>query len=191
MLKTKPAKTDHPILPVIANRWSPLAFADQPVAEEQVMSLLEAARWAPSSFNEQPWRYLVGYQGDETHAKLAECLVAGNAWAKEAPVLMLSIAKNFFAYDKKPNRHYLHDVGAASAYLALQATELDLAVHQMAGFSVKKARELFKIAEDHEPAAMIAIGHQGDSKTLPADLQTREQGPRVRKTVAEMTWRVE
>ena len=52
----KRASTDYPIHTLLAERWSPYAFADRPVAEADLRSLFEAARWAPSSNNEQPWR---------------------------------------------------------------------------------------------------------------------------------------
>lgn len=188
MINSKPAIPDHPISEVIANRWSPLAFTDKPVEKDKVMSLLEAARWAPSSFNEQPWNYIVGHQGDEIHSKLEECLVEGNSWAKKAPILMLSIAKTFFERKHKPNRHRLHDTGAASAYMALQATELDLIMHQMAGFDDEKARQLFNISDDFEPAAMIAIGYPGDEGKLSDDLKARQKGPRIRRNAEDLIW---
>ena len=180
MINSKPANPDHPILDVIKNRWSPVAYSNEPVAEEKVMSLLEAARWAPSSFNEQPWSYVVGFKGDETHKKLAETLNDGNAWAREVPVLMLSLASLKFSRNDKPNRHAMHDTGCATGFMFLQATGMDLYMHEMAGFDSDKAREFFKISEDYEPAAMIAIGHPGDSD---------EDSPRERKSVDEMIWK--
>lgn len=46
----------HPIDPQFLERWSPRAFADTLVTEDQVLSILEAARWSPSASNLQPWR---------------------------------------------------------------------------------------------------------------------------------------
>lgn len=189
MIHTKPATTGHPVLEVIQNRWSPLAFSNQSVETEKVMCMLEAARWAPSSFNEQPWRYIIGHYADGIHAKLCECLFDGNNWARNAGVLILSVAKMNFSYNNKPNRFYLHDVGAASAYLVLQATVLDLITHQMEGFYVDKARELFKIGGDYEPGSMIAIGYPGGVEMLSDQWKEREQGVRSRKTVDEILWK--
>ena len=59
MPDAKAAHLDHPITPLLAQRWSPYGFADQEVATPDLLALLEAARWAPSSYNEQPWRYLL------------------------------------------------------------------------------------------------------------------------------------
>src|SRR5207253_10165190 len=107
----KLAPVDHPVNdPDIRRRWSPRAFEDRAVEREKILSLLEAARWAPSCFNEQPWRYLVFDGSDqEAMAKARACLVEGNAWALEAPLLMISIARNNFTYTEQPNRTAQHD----------------------------------------------------------------------------------
>ena len=61
---SKTADTDHPIHSLLAERWSPRAFSDEPVSSEQLGSILEAARWAPSCYNEQPWRFVVATRSD-------------------------------------------------------------------------------------------------------------------------------
>ncbi len=188
MLNNRPAKTEHPILDVIANRFANMAFTEQEVEKDKIASLLEAARWAPSSYNEQPWQFVIGYKGDETHTKLCECLMDGNAYARVAPVLMLSIAKKFYAHNHNPNRHSMHDVGCAVGYMYLQATAMDLGMHEMGGFHVDKAREFFAIGDDFEPSAVIAIGYPGDVESLPENVKARAMAPRTRKPAAEMMW---
>ena len=42
----KPAPTDRPIHPLLAERWSPYAFAGEDVEEADLLALFEAARWA-------------------------------------------------------------------------------------------------------------------------------------------------
>ena len=78
-----------PTIPSIRSSpgWSPYAFADRPVSEDDLRSLFEAARWAPSSYNEQPWSYLVATKASPGEfERLLSCLVEGNqAWAKAAP----------------------------------------------------------------------------------------------------------
>jgi nitroreductase len=59
MKPTKQASPDHSIHVLITRRWSPYAFSDQAVSEDDLRSLFEAARWAASSYNEQPWSYIV------------------------------------------------------------------------------------------------------------------------------------
>ena len=183
----KPAPTTTPIHALLARRWSPRAVdPDRPVRPETLQVLLEASRWAPSCFNEQPWRYLV-FDGRNPSALDAarSCLVDGNAWAKKSPVLLLSVARESFTHNGKPNRHAQHDVGLASENLVLQATELGLMTHQMAGFDAARARELFNIPEGFTPMAMIVVGYPGKVEDLPEPLQEREKAPRTRKPAAE------
>jgi len=183
----KPAPTTTPIHSLLARRWSPRAVdPDRPVKPETLQILLEASRWAPSCFNEQPWRYLVFDGRNQTALEAARsCLVDGNAWARKSPVLLLSVAKEHFTHNDKPNAHAQHDVGLASENLVLQATELGLVTHQMAGFDSGRARELFKIPEGFTPMAMIVVGYPGKLETLPGPLQEREKAPRIRKPASQ------
>lgn len=187
----KRAPADHPIADVIARRWSPRGYdASRPVSRENLMSILEAGRWAPSSSNEQPWRYLVFDQSDpESLAKAHDCLSSGNAWAKAAPVLMLSVAKLTYTRNGKPNRHAGHDTGAASISMALQATALGLWLHQMGGYDPEKARAYFGIPDDFDPMAMMALGYMLPETEIPPEILLRDQAPRVRNPVAAMAFR--
>ncbi|KPJ62432.1 nitroreductase [candidate division KD3-62 bacterium DG_56] len=186
----KPAPVEHPIHELLARRWSPRAIdPSRPLTAEEIDRLLEAARWAPSSFNEQPWRYLV-FDGSDPAALQAarDCLVEGNRWARLAPVLMLSVARDRFSHNDRPNRTAQHDVGLASENLVLQAVAMGLAAHQMSGFSVQRAREAFNIAEGYTPLAMIAIGHHGRIEDLPEDKREAETAPRTRKALSEIAY---
>ncbi len=164
--------------------------AHLPVPEEALRSLFEAARWAPSCFNEQPWRFLVARRTDpEAHEKLLSCLSEGNQrWAKQAPVLALSVARTTFTRNGKPNRHAFHDVGLAVAQLTLQATTTGLVVHQMAGFDPERARRLHAIPEGFEPVAVLAIGYPGEPDDLPEDLRERERAARSRRPQREFVF---
>jgi nitroreductase len=183
----KRAPTDFPVHDFVAERWSPRAFSDKPVAPDVLQSLFEAARWAPSSSNEQPWAYIVATKDDaENFAKLLSVLVPFNVtWAQHAPVLALAVAELAFAKNGTPNRNAQHDVGAASAWLTVEATSRGLFVHQMAGYDHDKARQVFGIPAGWEPIAAIAIGYPGDPDSLPQPLRDREGAPRTRKPISE------
>jgi len=190
----KPAQTDYPILEILKRRWSPRSFSDRRIEREKLLSLFEAARWAPSSFNEQPWCFVLATkEKPEEHARLLSCLAEKNQqWARGAPVLMVSVAKLNFDRTGKPNRHALHDVGMAVGNMLVQATALDLFVHQMAGFSPEKVIELYQIPTEFEPVAAIAIGYPGEVDDLPEQFRAAESGPRSRKPIEsfvfEGTW---
>ena len=177
------AETSSPIHEVLSTRWSPRAFESKPIETEKLRSLFEAARWAPSSYNAQPWYYIVATKSDpKNYQKILDSFVEFNqSWAKNAPVLALSVAAEKFAHNQQPNRHAFHDVGQASASLAYQANVLGLQVHQMAGILPDKARELFSIPEGYDAVAGIAIGYPGDASSLPDQLRERENAPRERK----------
>jgi len=186
----KPAQTSYQIEELIRRRWSPLAFADRPIESWKLCGVLEAARWAASSFNEQPWAFLVATKDKpEDFQKVVDCLVEANqAWAKDAPVLMLSVAKLTFDRNGKDNRHAFHDVGLAVGNLLVQATALGLLVHQMAGFYPDKAREAFGIPEGWDPVAMMALGYYGSIEQLPDNLRQREESPRNRKDLEQFVF---
>ncbi len=160
-----------------------LAFAPRAVEPEKLRSLFEAARWAASTGNSQPWFYIVAAKDSqpENFQRALECLVELNqGWAKNAPVLAFSVARTSFE-NGKHNRHALHDTGAASASLCVEATSLELEVHQMAGIDQEKVRRTFGVPEGYEVVAGMAIGYPGDPQSLPEPLRQREVGPRERK----------
>ncbi len=180
------AATDHPVQELIAQRWSPYAFSDQPVSRADLLSLFEAARWAPSSFNEQPWTYIVATKEEpQEFARLLSCLVEGNqAWAKNAPALALGCTSLRFARNNQPNAAALHDLGLASGNLVLEATARGLAVHQMIGILPDRARELYQVPEGVQPLTGLAIGYAGDPAVLPENLRPRDLARRPRKPLA-------
>ena len=51
-------KPDHAIEPLIYRRWTPRALTGDPISEEEMVMLFEAARWVPSTYNEQEWRFI-------------------------------------------------------------------------------------------------------------------------------------
>ena len=173
----------------ILRRWSPRVYSDKQVPAEELKKLFEAARWAASSSNEQPWRFILGRRDDETYKKIFNALVEFNqSWAKTAPVLVLSIAKKTFAKDGSPNRFHLHDTGAATANLALQATAVGLHTHSMAGFDAEQLRASFAIPSDYEIGAVTAVGYFGDPQVLPEHLRKMEVSPRQRKPLQEFVF---
>lgn len=186
----KPAETQVPIHELLSRRWSPRAFAEQPVEREKIQSLMEAARWASSSFNEQPWVFILATQDHVSdHQKLLMCLVEGNRlWAQRAPLLLLTVAKTYFEHNGRLNRHAYHDLGLAVGNLVVQATAMGLVVHQMAGILPDKVRECYALPEGHEAVTGIAIGYQGDANVLPDPLRERELASRSRKPLTKFVF---
>jgi nitroreductase len=182
-------KTEYPILPVIAERWSPYAYEPRAIEREKLLSCLEAARWAPSSYNEQPWTFILAERTDATgFAKLLDCLVEANqAWATNAGALLVTVVAKLFTKNGKPNRAAEHDIGLAAGNMVLQATALGLQGHQMIGIEPSKVRASYNVPENHEPLTAIALGYPAAvaSNTTDAVAQ-RDLARRTRKPLSEI-----
>ncbi|MBN2172345.1 MAG: nitroreductase family protein [Candidatus Krumholzibacteriota bacterium] len=184
----RPRRTEAAVDPMFPGRWSPRAFADEPLSDDALASLFEAARWAPSCNNEQPWLFVAAVTPEEK-TRFAEALTAGNrVWAPRAGALIFVLARRQFARDGEPNRWAEFDCGAAWLSLALQARAMGLYAHAMAGFDAEKAREALGFpADEYAAVAAVAVGHRGDPGALPENLRRMER-PNDRKPLAEV-WR--
>jgi len=182
--KQKSNQVEFPVADLIQERRSSRAYSSQFIEPEKINSLFEAARWAPSSMNEQPWVYIYATKDQpELWNKLLDTLHESNRlWAKEAPLLILSIARKTHLRNGVSNGAARYDVGAANAFLSIQATQLGLNVHQMGGYDRQKAIESFNLPETHEPVVILAVGYAGDTENLSENLRLREAAPRERNT---------
>ena len=174
---------DKPILEVIEKRRSLRAYSPESLSIEQIETLFEAARWAPSSVNEQPWMFVFATQ-DQTDLweRIYDSLSEGNkTWATNAPLLIVSMARTSFSRNGLPNPTASYDLGAANAFLSLQATAMGLNVHQMGGYDRDILRRNLNIPDNFELGVVMAVGFSGSPETLPDNLRTRELAPRSRK----------
>jgi nitroreductase len=186
----KKASPDYPIHKLLADRWSPYAFADRPVPDTDLSSLFEAARWAASSYNEQPWIYIVASKKNfGEFERILSCLVPENqAWAKAASVLALGIVSLRFSKTRKDNKAAIHDLGLASANLVMEATSRELSVHQMIGILPDTARELYQIPAHFEALTALAIGYPANADALPDGLRERDLSARQRKPTSQFVF---
>jgi nitroreductase len=176
---------------ILQNRWSPYSFSSEPVGEEELNSLFEAAGLAPSSNNEQPWLFIhATRENEELFLTFLGFLAESNAvWAKNAWALAISFARLSSSYNGKPNRYALHDTGMAVSNLLAQATSMGIFVHQMAGYSTEKVSNFFNLREDVVPVAVMAIGYLGNGKNISPELYERDEKRRGRKPVSEYSFR--
>jgi nitroreductase len=183
------AKTDHPISEIIAKRWSARAFSTRPVEFSKLLSILEAARWAPSSRNEQPWRYIVFTNANPEMLKKAQSVLKEiNNYAKRAPILICAVTKKTYSDNASPNRLHFHDLGGANENMFLEAFNQGLIMHEMGGFDVQRAKEIFDVPNDYEIGIMIAIGYQDAYHVLPERLRHKSFTPRERKPLSEIVF---
>ncbi len=179
-------RADRPIESIFLKRWSPRAMSGEPLTDDELMNLFEAARWAPSTYNEQEWRFLYARRDTEHWPAFFDLLMDANkAWCHQAAVLVVVLSHKVFERNGKPNPVHTFDTGAAFENLALQGTAMGLVVHGMAGFDRDKARTTLKVPDDYAVEAMIALGRPGDPANLPPELRDREK-PSGRKPVAQI-----
>ena len=176
---------------ILKDRWSPYSFSSEPVDKMKLDSLFEAAGLAPSSNNEQPWLFIhvTREKADLFDTFLGFLIENNRVWAKNAYALAISFARLNSSYNGKPNNYALHDTGMAVSNLLTQATSLGIFVHQMAGYSANKVKELFKLRDDVVPVAIMAIGYRGDGKNISHELKTRDEKRRGRNPVSEYSFR--
>jgi nitroreductase len=159
-------------------------MAETPVDDDVLASLFEAARWAPSSFNIQPWRFVVTtHRTPEARDRLRGLLSEGNAWARRAPVLILSAYQTRNPRTERPNRLALRDLGAAEENLFLEAVNRGLVMHHMAGFDTEAAGRL--LPDGFAPGCMSALGHPGEIADLAPSKREGESAPRRRRPLGE------
>lgn len=178
----------YPIDRQFLDRWSPRAFADRPVTEEQVLTVLEAARWAPSASNLQPWRFFYGVRGEPEFDTLLSLLVPFNeGWAKNAGALIFITSVTSFDGSRQNITHSF-DAGSAFMSLSLQAHSMGLVAHGMAGIEFEKVPVVLRLPDNLKVEAAVAIGYQGDVSTLSDALRKRE-APSQRQSLADMVFK--
>lgn len=179
-------ESSHAIEPLFLSRVSYRAFSTEPLEEEELLALFEAARWSPSAYNHQPWRFVYSRRGDATWSLFFDALVEFNkSWCRQADTLVVVISKNIFEFNGKAAATSRFDTGAAWMSLALEAHARHLIAHGMQGFDYAKIKQDLGIPDHFTVEAMIAIGKPGRLEELPPELQAKET-PSLRKPLEEI-----
>jgi nitroreductase len=171
---------------VIQNRRSIRNFRPDPVSDEAVTSILEAARLAASGSNIQPWRFAV-IRSAEMKEKLRAATIF--QFALKAPVI-IACCTDLTALDTRPDRvvelfqagvfdgvevdgeyappernkeqmlTYLNmNVGIAITHMMLKAVDLGLGTCWIGGFDPAKAKEVLGLDDSLYVAALLPIGY--------------------------------
>ncbi|MFB3882116.1 MAG: nitroreductase family protein [Armatimonadota bacterium] len=147
------------LMDVIRERRSVRKFRLDPVPQEKIDHLLEAARLAPSWANGQCWTFIV-VTDPKTRRRLAE---AGNEWIEHAPVVIVACADPKNSGEKGDQAYYLLDIGIAMEHLILAATETGLATCWIGWFDETKARAALSVPKDIRVVAMTPLGFADES----------------------------
>jgi nitroreductase len=153
---------------VIRTRRSVRAYRPDPIPEEVLVRVLDAARIAPSGSNRQPTRLIV-VTDNETKKKLVS-LCHDQAFIAAAPVVVVACGR-----DIKYNRGewmgrcaMIVDVAIAVDHLTLAARAEGLGTCWIGSFSNAKLKEFFKLPEGVDVVALTPLGYpEGDPFTDP------------------------
>ena len=160
-------------------------MSGEPISNEELLRLFEAARWAPSAGNLQPWRFLYARRDTPEWPLFFDVLNPGNVtWCVNAAVLVLFISQTVNPESSRAIKTHAYDTGAAWGHFALQGTISGLVVHGMQGFNYERAREVLQIPAEFALEAMAAIGRPGRKEDLSESLQARES-PSSRRPLYE------
>ena len=176
------------ILESITIRRARRAISDQPINRAALETLLAAAHLAPSCANNQPWRFVV-VDKDPTLTDVKEHLAGGNYWAKTSPVIIAVASKADLDCQIPDGRNYhMFGCGMASMNLMLQATEMGLIAHPIAGFKQSPIKELLSIPDEFTLISLIILGHPASTRDyLSEKHQAAELAPRMRKPLTHIS----
>lgn len=167
----------------IMNRRSVRKMKSDPIDDETLVKVLEAARWAPSWKNSQCWRFVV-VRDSGTRSGIAACMISGRSGEnpsvkaiKQAPVLIVACAElgksglnaGDFATDK--GDWYMYDIALAMQNLVLEAHSLGLGTVHLGLFDARKVAEIIGVPEGFSVVAMTPLGYPDE---IPATVPRKE-----------------
>ena len=147
-------------LELARKRYSVRAYKSNPVEDDKLQQLLEAARLAPTACNLQPFQLIV------THTKGKEAdlrRIYDSPWFVQAPVVICACGITNEAWVRRDGKSYCDvDVAIALDHLVLAATELGLGTCWIAAFDPAAAREVLGVPDQVNPIAFTPVGYPAD-----------------------------
>ncbi|MFC2072045.1 nitroreductase family protein [Chloroflexota bacterium] len=157
---------------LIRKRRSVRSYKLDPVENDKLEQILEAARWAPTAANRQPFQLIVIHTtGREELRRIYD-----KAWFVQAPVVICACAIPDQGWTNRDGKSYSDvDVAIAMDHLVLAATDLGLGTCWIGAFDPTAAREILGLPEGVEPIVFTLVGYPSD-----------EPRPKKRKPAGEL-----
>jgi nitroreductase len=149
------------VIEAIETRRASRSLVAVRITDELIEDLATSAQLAPSCFNYQPWKFVFVYAEDML-ARMRGALSKGNEWVYAASLIIAVFGKREDDCNTQGREYYLFDMGQASAFLELRATELGLVAHPIAGFSESKVKEILGIPDEYKVITLINVGKKSD-----------------------------
>ena len=149
------------LIQTILERRSIRKYTAEPVSEQAIQTLLEAAMAAPSASNRKPWQFVV-----VTRRETLDALAEAHAHGKmlfEAP-LCISVCGDLTEME----RFWVQDCSAATENLLLAAVALGLGAVWLGVYPrderVDAVRRILHLPDHIIPLNLISIGHPAEEK---------------------------
>lgn len=145
---------------LIKKRYSVRAYKPDPVEEDKLNQVLEAARLAPTATNAQPFQLIVIH----TAGREAELnRIYKRDWFVQAPLVICICGIPAQGWVRRDGKNYTEvDVAIAMDHLILAATDAGLGTCWVAAFDATAAREVLGLPDDVEPIAFTPLGYPAD-----------------------------
>ena len=146
---------------LVLARYSCRAYKPDPVGEEALHKILEAARLAPTAAIKQAFRVVVvRTQGREEALRR----VYAREWFVQPPLVLAVCAIPAQGWVRKDGRSY-SDVDAAIVmdHLILAAADLGLGTCWIANFDAAAAREALALPPEADPVVFTPLGWPADA----------------------------
>lgn len=146
---------------LITTRYSVRAYRPDPVSDEALQQVLEAARIAPTAANRQPFQLIVLH----TAGRQAELQrIYHRPWFVQAPLILCACGVPSQGWVRSDDqRRYLDvDVAIVMDHLILAAADLGLGTCWIAAFNAKAARQILRLPDEIEPLIFTPLGYPAD-----------------------------
>jgi nitroreductase len=145
---------------LINKRYSVRAYRTDPVEDEKLTQVLNAARLAPTAHNYQPFQFIViRTAGREAEMKR----IYSREWFSQAPIVICACSLPGQAWVRVDNKNYHEvDVAIAMDHLILAATDLGLGTCWIAAFDAAAAKEVLQLPDGAVPLLFTPLGYPAD-----------------------------
>jgi nitroreductase len=145
---------------LIAERYSVRAYQPDPVEQEKLERVLEAARLAPTAVNFQPFQLIVIHtEGREDELNR----IYRKDWFVQPPLVIAACGLPDRGWIRRDGKSFLDvDVAIVMDHLILAAMNEGLGTCWVGNFDVEAAREVLGLPDDVEPIAFTPLGYPGD-----------------------------
>ena len=159
-------------LELVQKRYSVRAYKPDPVEDEKLQYVLEAARLAPTACNLQPFQFIfIHTKGKEADLRR----IYKPSWFVEAPIVICVCGIPSQTWSRRDGKNYCDvDVTIAMDHLILAATDLGLGTCWIGAFNPIAAREVLGLPDDVEPIAFTPLGYPDDQPSYKSRKTTGE-----------------